>query len=958
MLFRNLSPRVGNPVVVCSALTLLAVLAIAALSYAADKLIDARQNALIEDLKANCAETPDALVDQLRLAQVEFCRIVPPGMDHPLHQPCGLVAFDPNGFPEEFLKGLVYDVEGGSPVYTITVQENPKTREIHLYNGDDKPILTLEQENYDPLWLVKRFKPETYDARTPAASRAQVEEWLDPAHVEIELKLIPVEFVETFAQNTITSVFDVEKPVKKATLTGGGGSVMMMKMAQASTSIVVSAISRVSTNKAITVQYPDDFTNRLEIFTCADLRDPWSLIATNLSTFGTNEIQWTDTTAWAASLRFYTAANADEDSDGDGLVDGREQFMYKTCATNLDTDGDGLVDGLSGLVTTNSYPGGATTNGWLVEGELTWATGPSVFDTDGDGMGDGWEVSHGHNPTNENDPPSVSGTVFYTGHQTGVVHVVAVTDTGSWSTNAGCTLATPANYLIPHLEQTNFWIKAWVDTDGNALTNATEARGTYTNASIVITNRVTGKDITLADPDNDSDGLPDWWEVTHFGSITNQAGGGDSDGDQYTNQEEYEAGTDPGNVLSHPWNLSGTITYTGPQTGIVWVVACTEAGTWGWAQVATNATLGAYTITHLPPETNYWVRAWRDSNGDGVPPTGSTAWEAWGEYAGNPVALQTNATGIDITLADPDNDVDGLPDWWEVRYGLDPTAGGAGDALAWWKFDETAGTNAADSAGSNHGTLHGFATTGWVAGVVGNGLTFDGSNSYVEVADNASLKPGHLGLGLWIKPTTTYTNGKSATFLSKEDPTAGTGYSLGYTNGALRFSFQSGGTRAVAWPCALTAGVPVHVVAMYGGNYQRIYVNAQLRVETNYIWGMSLGDIAQGTNVLRLGATATGAAGNFFTGLLDDVRLTGEEWTTGQIHGVWELGADPDGDGLSNNQEFNYETNPNNLDTDGDGWSDYAELFIYGTNPNTNDTVGASVWVVVPSNDSERVWMP
>lgn len=45
--------------------------------------------------------------------------------------------------------------------------------------------------------------------------------------------------------------------------------------------------------------------------------------------------------------------------------------------------------------------------------------------------------------------------------------------------------------------------------------------------------------------DLDGDGLPDWWEVNYFGSITEQSGSDDYDHDGYTNLQEYASGTDP-----------------------------------------------------------------------------------------------------------------------------------------------------------------------------------------------------------------------------------------------------------------------------------------------------------------------------------------------------------------------------------------------------------------------------
>ncbi|HVE41897.1 MAG TPA: metallophosphoesterase [Planctomycetota bacterium] len=63
--------------------------------------------------------------------------------------------------------------------------------------------------------------------------------------------------------------------------------------------------------------------------------------------------------------------------------------------------------------------------------------------------------------------------------------------------------------------------------------------------------------VTIADNDNptadaDGDGLPDTWEVTHFGNTTSQNGGGDPDHDGATNAEEYAAGTDPMDPASKP----------------------------------------------------------------------------------------------------------------------------------------------------------------------------------------------------------------------------------------------------------------------------------------------------------------------------------------------------------------------------------------------------------------------
>ncbi|HMO03026.1 MAG TPA: S8 family serine peptidase [Kiritimatiellia bacterium] len=50
--------------------------------------------------------------------------------------------------------------------------------------------------------------------------------------------------------------------------------------------------------------------------------------------------------------------------------------------------------------------------------------------------------------------------------------------------------------------------------------------------------------------DSDGDGMPDWWEFIHFGSITGAAPGADPDADGLTNLQEFQIGTDPLNADS------------------------------------------------------------------------------------------------------------------------------------------------------------------------------------------------------------------------------------------------------------------------------------------------------------------------------------------------------------------------------------------------------------------------
>ena len=122
-----------------------------------------------------------------------------------------------------------------------------------------------------------------------------------------------------------------------------------------------------------TIAYPDDYTNDLEIFGCTNLLEQdWSLLATTNVNLSTNWIEWVDLDSSNYVQRFYDVWNADADTDSDGLSDGQEKRLYGTDRINPDTDGDGVSDGT----------------------EIALGMNPlsASEDSDTDGIADGWEV--------------------------------------------------------------------------------------------------------------------------------------------------------------------------------------------------------------------------------------------------------------------------------------------------------------------------------------------------------------------------------------------------------------------------------------------------------------------------------------------------------------------------------------------------------------------------------------
>ncbi|MBO3744680.1 glycoside hydrolase family 127 protein [Streptosporangiaceae bacterium NEAU-GS5] len=200
--------------------------------------------------------------------------------------------------------------------------------------------------------------------------------------------------------------------------------------------------------------------------------------------------------------------------------------------------------------------------------------------------------------------------------------------------------------------------------------------------------------------------------------------------------------------------------------------------------------------------------------------------------------------------------------------------------LAWYKFDETSGTTAADASGANHpATVAGG--TSWVAGRTGNALNLAGSNGYARLPNGILGGVGDFTVACWVRLTAV--SNWSRIFDFGTGTTANMFLVPRSGGGTVRFAITTsgaGGEQQVNGPAALATGAWAHVAVTLSGNTCILYVN---KAEVARNTGVTLRPSGLGATTANYLGRSQYSGDPYLNGQLDDFRLYSRALSAAEI---------------------------------------------------------------------------
>lgn len=196
-----------------------------------------------------------------------------------------------------------------------------------------------------------------------------------------------------------------------------------------------------------------------------------------------------------------------------------------------------------------------------------------------------------------------------------------------------------------------------------------------------------------------------------------------------------------------------------------------------------------------------------------------------------------------------------------------------------WTFDEGSGTVASDSSsGGNPGSV---VAASWTSGKVNNGISFDGSSSFVDMGSAANLTMvNSMTVSAWIYPTGAGSGAAGlpgGIIINKE----GEYEIIRSSDGTIQWAIANSNP---GWNWINTGYVVplnqwTHICFIYDNGIIKTYANGTL--VHSYNGSGPIGDTVPSFNAFRVGARS--AIDQYFQGKIDEVRLYNRALSTAEV---------------------------------------------------------------------------
>jgi len=210
---------------------------------------------------------------------------------------------------------------------------------------------------------------------------------------------------------------------------------------------------------------------------------------------------------------------------------------------------------------------------------------------------------------------------------------------------------------------------------------------------------------------------------------------------------------------------------------------------------------------------------------------------------------------------------------------------------AYWPMDTGTGTIAYDmSTNSDDATLQNAPS--WASGIVGNGITLNGSNQYAATA-NSLAGPSTFSIEIWFKTAPSYSSG--GYIMGFGDAQTGSSSNLDRliylrSDGKITFGVKPSSIKSVTTTSAYNDGSWHHLVGTLGSNGLLLYVDNLLQGSdpTTTTAGSYSGYWRMGFD--NLSAWPTAPSSNYFGGTVDEARVYARQITAKEVANDYTAG--------------------------------------------------------------------